>query len=137
MAADNVDSAAEPSASPFLGRELRVELKDGRVVVGLLLAYQGSGDMLLQRVVEQRRLKDGHVVLRRPPLLAIPFKHVVSVQRRKEGVPPEEQDEGLVSNLQLYIFMFSLAFIHTHIWSAGYQRVALFLFYFVCWLSPL
>lgn len=86
---DAAGSSNEPAARPpFLGRELRVELKDGRVVVGVLLAYQGSGDLLLQRVVEQRRLKDGFVTLRRLNLLAVPFKHVAKLQRRKDGEAP-------------------------------------------------
>lgn len=86
---DAAGSSKEPVAPPpFLGRELRVELKDGRVVVGVLLAYQGSGDLLLQRVVEQRRLKDGFVTLRRLNLLAVPFKHVSKLHRRKDGETP-------------------------------------------------
>ncbi|GET87502.1 hypothetical protein, conserved [Leishmania tarentolae] len=73
---------------PFLGRELRVELTDGRVIVGTLIAYEGSGDLLLQTAVEQRVFKDGEVTMRGLNLLAIPFKHVKGLHRRRPGVEP-------------------------------------------------
>lgn len=76
------DAAA--SSSPFLGKEVRVEIGDGRIAVGVLLAHLGSGDVLLQRVLEQRRMKDGLVVIRRLNLLAIPFKHIKTIHRRKD-----------------------------------------------------
>ncbi|KAG5508843.1 hypothetical protein JKF63_05346 [Porcisia hertigi] len=71
---------------PFLGHELRVELSDGRVIVGTLIAYEGSGDLLLQAAIEQRVFKDGEVTLRGLNLLAIPFKHVKGLHRRKPGL---------------------------------------------------
>lgn len=91
--------ATPTEVSAFLGRELRVSISDGRVAVGTLVAFQGSGDLLLQKVLEQRRLKDGLVVVRRLNLLAIPFKHLTALHRRKEGEPPlfgfEEEDDAL------------------------------------------
>lgn len=74
--------------SAFLGKELRVGISDGRVDVGTLVAFQGSGDLLLEHVCEERRLKDGLVMVRRLNLLAIPFKHVTSLHRRKDGETP-------------------------------------------------
>ncbi|KPA78039.1 hypothetical protein ABB37_06785 [Leptomonas pyrrhocoris] len=73
---------------PFLGRELRVELTDGRVLVGTLIAYEGSGDLLLQAAVEQRTCTDGEVTVRGLNLLAVPFKHVKTLHRRQEGLEP-------------------------------------------------
>jgi N-alpha-acetyltransferase 38, NatC auxiliary subunit len=81
------DSNASDS-HPFLGRELRVELTDGRVIVGTLIAYEGSGDLLLQAAVEQRAFKDGEITVRGLNLLAIPFKHVKTLHRRQEGLEP-------------------------------------------------
>ncbi|CCW64649.1 unnamed protein product [Phytomonas sp. EM1] len=78
---------------PFLGRELRVELSDGRVVVGTLVAYQGGGDLLLRECVEQRlyqgddneKMEEREVAVRGIDLLAIPFKYVKALHRRTAG----------------------------------------------------
>lgn len=80
--------ATAPESHPFLGRELRVELTDGRIIVGTLIAYEGSGDLLLQAAVEQRAFKDGEVTVRGLNLLAVPFKHVKTLHRRQEGLEP-------------------------------------------------
>lgn len=80
----------EPIA-PFLGRELRVELTDGRILVGALLAYEGSGDLLLQGAIEERTYQNepaSGVTVRGVNLVAIPFKCVKSLHRRKDGVEP-------------------------------------------------
>lgn len=75
--------------NPYLGSEMRVELHDGRVVVGTMIAHQGSGDILLQHVIEQRRHKaDECVAVRYLNLLAIPFKHIKTLHKRREGEPP-------------------------------------------------
>ncbi|KAG5504283.1 hypothetical protein JIQ42_06115 [Leishmania sp. Namibia] len=91
MAANGDGHAAGAGAAeghPFLGRELRVELTDGRVIVGTLIAYEGSGDLLLQAAVEQRVFKDGEVTMRGLNLLAIPFKYVKGLHRRQPGLRP-------------------------------------------------
>ncbi|CBZ25319.1 conserved hypothetical protein [Leishmania mexicana MHOM/GT/2001/U1103] len=91
MAANGNGHASDAGAAeghPFLGRELRVELTDGRVIVGTLIAYEGSGDLLLQAAVEQRVFKDGEVTMRGLNLLAIPFKHVKGLHRRQPGLGP-------------------------------------------------
>ncbi|KAK7194964.1 hypothetical protein NESM_000418900 [Novymonas esmeraldas] len=92
-AASNGHVAEEHS---FLNRELRVELVDGRVIVGTLIAYEGSGDLLLQSTVEQRVFKDGEVTLRGLNLLAIPFKHVKGLHRRVPGLEPIAIHSGAV-----------------------------------------
>ncbi|CAD2219457.1 LSM domain containing protein, putative [Angomonas deanei] len=87
------EEAAAP-LEPFLGRELRVELTDGRVIVGVLLAYEGSGNLMLQGAVMQCQYKNNDVVLntnekeitlRTSNMMAVPFRYVKSMQRRKEG----------------------------------------------------
>ncbi|KAG5482064.1 hypothetical protein LSCM1_05780 [Leishmania martiniquensis] len=91
MAANGNRYAAGTGAAdghPFLGRELRVELTDGRVIAGTLIAYEGSGDLLLQAAVEQRVFKDGEVTMRGLNLLAIPFKYVKGLHRRQPGLRP-------------------------------------------------
>lgn len=82
------NDASTPESHPFLGRELRVELSDGRIIVGTLIAYEGSGSLLLQAAVEQRAFKDGEVTLCGLNLLAVPFQHIKSLHRRKEGLEP-------------------------------------------------
>lgn len=82
---------AAEAVAPFLGRELRVELVDGRVIVGTLLAYEGSGDLLFQAAIEERRYKDEQgsgVTLRGVNLLAVPFKCIKALHRRTEGAAP-------------------------------------------------
>ncbi|CCW71762.1 unnamed protein product [Phytomonas sp. Hart1] len=82
---------------------MRVKLRDGRVVVGTLVAYQGSGDILLRECVEQRfynndedenhpnnntnngNMAEREVAIRGIDLLAIPFKYIETMHRRKEG----------------------------------------------------
>lgn len=91
-ASENGDAA--PAEHPFLGRELRVELKDGRVIVGTLIAYEGSGDLLLQAAVEQCVFKDGEVTMRGLNLLAIPFKYVKGLHRRQPGLEPIVLNNG-------------------------------------------
>lgn len=81
-------SAEAPAPHPFLGRELRVELTDDRVIVGTLIAYEGSGDLLLQSAVEQRAFKDGEITMRGLNLLAIPFRFVKSLHRRQPDNDP-------------------------------------------------
>ncbi|AIN97008.1 hypothetical protein LPMP_161330 [Leishmania panamensis] len=91
MAANGNGHATDTGAAeghPFLGRELRVELTDGRIIIGTLIAYEGSGDLLLQTAVEQRVFKDGEVTMRGLNLLAIPFKHVKGLHRRQPGLKP-------------------------------------------------
>lgn len=86
-AASGSRAVEEPDYGPFLLHEVRVEIADGRVVVGTLLAFQGSGDLLLHEVVEQRRMKDDFVVIRRLNLIAIPYKHVRKLHKRRKGLP--------------------------------------------------
>ncbi|RNF27470.1 uncharacterized protein Tco025E_00272 [Trypanosoma conorhini] len=80
------EAAAAPH--PFLGRELRVELADRRVIVGTLIAYMGLGDLLLQNAVEQRRYADGEMSWRSLSLLAVPWRHVTALHRRLPGCEP-------------------------------------------------
>lgn len=83
-------AAEEPEAhqDPYLGRELRIELNDGRVIVGSLIAYEGCGDLLLQSAVEQRCSPDGALTHRGLNLLAVPFKYVKTLHRRAPGRSP-------------------------------------------------
>lgn len=78
-------STAVAPEHPFLGRELRIELTDDRIIVGTLIAYEGCGDLLVQAAVEQRMSKDGEVSIRGLNLLAIPFKYVKGIHRREPG----------------------------------------------------
>ncbi|RNE95709.1 hypothetical protein TraAM80_10121 [Trypanosoma rangeli] len=78
----------EAAPHPFLGRELRVELSDCRIIVGTLIAYIGLGDLLLQNVVEQRCYADGEMSWRSLSLLAIPWKHVTAMHRRLPDCEP-------------------------------------------------
>lgn len=87
-------TAQQKCAAAFLCREIRVGICDGRVAVGTLLAFQGGGDLMLQNVSEERTLKDGLVMVRHLSLLAIPFKYVTSLHRRKEGELPLYPIEG-------------------------------------------
>lgn len=80
--------ARSPAPHSFLGRELRVELTDGRAIVGTLIAYEGSGDLLLRSAIEQCVLKDGKVTVHRLHAVAIPFKHVKKLHRRVLGQEP-------------------------------------------------
>lgn len=84
------EASAEPP-NPFLGHELRVGLTDGRVLVGVLLAYEGSGDLLLQGAIEERAYQKEPttgVTVRDVNLLAIPFRCVKTLHRRRQGVEP-------------------------------------------------
>lgn len=58
------------------------------MVIGILTAYEGSGDMLLQNVLEQRTYKDGVKTERAQTLLAIPFKYITHIHRRLPGHEP-------------------------------------------------
>ncbi|EAN87814.1 hypothetical protein C3747_168g50 [Trypanosoma cruzi] len=87
--------AAEKALThPFLGRELRVELVDRRILVGTLIAYMGLGDLLLQNAVEQRRYADGELSWRSLNLVAIPLKHVTAMHRRLPDCEPITFVEG-------------------------------------------
>ncbi|KEG07372.1 hypothetical protein DQ04_10001020 [Trypanosoma grayi] len=79
---------------PFLGRELRVELTDRRVIAGTLIAFMGHGDLLLQNAVEQRCYADGEVSCRPLTLVAVPFQHVMAMHRRLPGCDPIALAEG-------------------------------------------
>ncbi|KAH9582353.1 hypothetical protein LSM04_009068 [Trypanosoma melophagium] len=83
-----MNKPVEEPLHPFLGREIRVELSDKRVVVGTLIAYMGIGDLLLQSAVEQRRYADGELSWRPLTLVAVPMRHVVAMHRRRPDCEP-------------------------------------------------
>ncbi|CBH13548.1 hypothetical protein, conserved [Trypanosoma brucei gambiense DAL972] len=82
---------SEEKPHPFIGQELRVVLEDQRVIVGTLIAYLGLGDLLLQDALEERRYADGELNHRQLRLIAIPFKHVTAMHRRRPGNTPIAQ----------------------------------------------
>ncbi|KAG8346794.1 hypothetical protein ERJ75_001225500 [Trypanosoma vivax] len=79
------EESGEPH--PFLGREIRIELQDRRVIVGTLIAFLGFGDLLLKFAMEERRCADGELMQRPLSLVAIPMRHVVAMHRRQPGYP--------------------------------------------------
>lgn len=77
----------------FLGKELRIGLEDGRIIVGVLASFQGNGDMIVMNPTEFREFtaEMNHGVaetgVKQSAMTAIPFKYVVSMHMRKAGVP--------------------------------------------------
>lgn len=77
--------------APFLKKEVRLELADGRVVVGTVVSFLGSGDMVLMEVTEFRSFTadENHGVaetcIRQMSLMAVPFHCIVALHERKPG----------------------------------------------------
>lgn len=80
--------------SDFLGKEVRVGLKDGRYFTGIVASFQGNGDLVLFNAVAFREFSEAsnngvkETDIKHSGLLAIPFVHVTSLHKRVEGHTP-------------------------------------------------
>jgi small nuclear ribonucleoprotein (snRNP)-like protein len=96
---NNKKSAAEaPEApkpvNPFIAKEVRVGLKDGRYFTGIVASFQGNGDLVLLGAVEFREFSDSanngvkETGIKQSGLLAIPFTHIATMHKRVDGLLP-------------------------------------------------
>jgi small nuclear ribonucleoprotein (snRNP)-like protein len=79
---------AEPAEvqPPFIDQEVRVALSDGRTMTGTIVAYLGSGDLILANVVETLPLKaekkSDQDINRLISQMTVPFRHIKGMQKR-------------------------------------------------------